>query len=115
LLAELPTIRVAVVNLLDLLREVLSARPDLVKTRGDAHAGEVETAIMLAACPRLVKGTAPAEWPGFPKYVLVREKRPYWPGGVWGDPAPATAAQGEEIIEAEVASLVKVIDELDKL
>jgi creatinine amidohydrolase len=115
LLAELPTVRVAVVNLLELLREVLSAPPHLVQTRGDAHAGEVETAIMLAAYPHLVQGTAPAEWPSFPKYVLVREKRRYWPGGVWGDPGPASAAQGEEIIEAEVARLVKVIEELEKL
>jgi creatinine amidohydrolase len=115
LLAELPEVKVAVVNLLELLREVLSAQPDLVQTRGDAHAGEVETAIMLAAYPHLVRGTAPAEWPSFPKYVLVREKRRYWPGGVWGDPGPATAGQGEEILEAEVASLVKVIGELEEL
>jgi len=115
LLAELPEVRVAVVNLLELLREVLRARPDLVKTRGDAHAGEVETAVMLAAHPRLVQGTAPAEWPSFPKYLLVRDKQRYWPGGVWGDPGPATAAQGEEILEAEVARLVRVIGDLDEL
>ena len=77
LLAELPELQVAVVNLLEVLREVLAARPDLVKTRGDSHAGEVETALMLAAYPHLVSGTAPAEWPSFPKYVLVRDKRRY--------------------------------------
>jgi len=115
LLAELPEVRVAVVNLLELLREVLRARPDLVKTRGDAHAGEVETAVMLAAYPRLVQGTAPAECPSFPKYLLVRDKKRYWPGGVWGDPGPATAAQGDEILEAEVARLVRVIGDLDEL
>jgi creatinine amidohydrolase len=114
LLAELPEAQVAVINLLDLLREVLAARPDLVQTKGDSHAGEVETALMLAAYPHLVQGSAPAEWPTFPKYVLAREKRRHWPGGVWGDPAPATAAQGEAILQAEVERLVEVLDFLSQ-
>jgi creatinine amidohydrolase len=114
LLEELPEVRVAVVNVLELLREVLNARPDLVKTRGDSHAGEVETALMLAAYPQLVQGAAPAEWPSFPKYILVRDKRRYWPGGVWGDPAAASAAQGEEILAAETLRLVEVIASLEK-
>jgi creatinine amidohydrolase len=114
LLAELPEIRVAVVNVLDLLREVLAQNPHLVRTKGDAHAGEVETALMLAAYPHLVQGTAPAEWPAFPKYILVRDKRHYWPGGVWGDPSKATPAQGEEILQAEVRRLIQVIAALEK-
>jgi len=114
LLTELPELQVAVVNLLDLLREVVAARPELVKTRGDAHAGEVETALMLAAYPHLVEGTAPAEWPTFPKYVLARDKRHYWPGGVWGDPGPATADQGEALLQAEVNRLVEVLDFLSQ-
>jgi creatinine amidohydrolase len=113
LLAELPEVRVAVVNLLEVLREVWRDRPDLVKTPGDSHAGEVETAIMMAAYPDLVQGTAPEEWPRFPKYVLVREKRRYWPGGVWGNPTPASAAQGEAILAAEVERLIKIISELE--
>ena len=115
LLAELPEIRVAVVNLLEVLREVLSDRPDLVQTKGDSHAGEVETAIMMAAHPDLVKGSAPEEWPRFPKYVLVRDKRRYWPGGVWGNPAAASAAQGEAILAAEVDRLVRIISTLEEL
>ncbi len=114
LLAELPEIRVAVVNVLDLLREVLAQNPHLVRTKGDSHAGEVETALMLAAYPQLVQGTAPAEWPTFPKYILVRDKRRFWPGGVWGDPAKATAAQGEEILQAEVRCLTQVIAALEQ-
>ena len=115
LLAELPEVRVAVVNLLDLLREVLGEQPDLVQTKGDSHAGEVETALMLAAYPDLVRGTASEEWPSFPKYVLVRDKRRYWPGGVWGNPAPATAAQGEAILQAEAVRLAKVISTLGEM
>ena len=115
LLAELPEAKIAVVNLLELLREVLTAQPDLVQTRGDSHAGEVETAIMMASYPHLVQGTAPEEWPSFPKYVLVRDKRHYWPGGVWGNPAPATANQGKAILEAEAISLAKVIKTLEDM
>ncbi len=114
LLAELPEVRVAVVNLLDLLREVLTENPHLIKTKGDSHAGEVETAVMLAAYPRLVTGTAPAEWPRFPKYLLVRDKRRYWPGGVWGDPGRASAAQGEEILAAEAQRLSGIIQDLQE-
>jgi len=110
LLAELPDLQVAVVNVLDLLREVVAARPELVKTRGDSHAGEVETALMLAAYPHLVKGSAPAEWPTFPRYILVRDKRRHWPGGVWGDPGAASAAQGEAILQAEAERLTAVLD-----
>ena len=115
LLADLPEVHVAVVNILDLLREILNGRPDLVQTKGDSHAGEVETAVMLAAHPELVKGSAPAEWPSFPKHLLVRDKRRYWPGGVWGDPARATASQGEEILEAEARRLVEVISALEAM
>jgi creatinine amidohydrolase len=113
LLTEIPDLKLAVVNVLNLLVEVLAARPDLVSTPGDAHAGEVETALMLAAYPHLVKGTAPAEWPNFPKYELVRDKKRYWPGGVWGDPGQAAAAQGEEILAAEARRLARVIAALE--
>lgn len=113
LLAELPEVRVAVVNLLDLLREILAEQPELVQTKGDSHAGEVETAVMLAAYPGLVHGTATEEWPTFPKYMLVRDKRRYWPGGVWGNPVPATAAQGEAILRAESVRLAKIISMLE--
>jgi creatinine amidohydrolase len=115
LLEELPEVRVAVVNILDVLREVLAKMPDLVRTKGDGHAGEMETAVMLAAYPNLVFGSAPAEWPAFPKFILVRDKRKFWPGGVWGDPSGATAEQGERILRAEAQYLSTVIESLEKI
>lgn len=113
LLEECAAIQVAVVNVLDLLREVLRFEPGLVQTTGDAHAGEVETAIMLAIKPELVQGRGPAEWPAFPRFILTRQKRRYWPGGIWGDPSSATAAQGERILQGEVTELLKVIQRLE--
>jgi len=115
LLAAFPDVSVAVVNVLDLLREALRQDPTLVQTPGDAHAGEVETAVVLAIQPEMVQGTAPAEWPAFPKYILTRQKRRYWPGGVWGDPGPATAAQGLKILEAEVQELLRVMQQLENI
>jgi creatinine amidohydrolase len=115
LLRELPEIKVAVVNVLDLLREALREAPELVSTPGDSHAGEVETAIMLAISPDSVSGTAPAEWPNFPKYILSRQKRKFWPGGVWGDPGAATREKGEKIIDNEVSFLVKLAKALERL
>ena len=114
LMEKLPEVRVAVVNILELFREVLADQPDLVRAKGDGHAGEVETALMLAISPHLVRGTAPAEWPTFPKYILVRDKTKFWPGGVWGDPSGATADQGEKILAAETQRLCEVIELLEK-
>lgn len=114
LLRELPEIRVAVVNVLELLREALKETLGLVATAGDGHAGEVETAIMQAINPRLVKGTAPAEWPAFPKFILVRRKRKFWPGGVWGNPGAATGEKGEKILAAEIEILLDTVKTLEK-
>jgi creatinine amidohydrolase len=114
LLRELPEIKVAVVNVLDLLREALKEAPGLVRTPGDAHAGEVETAIMLAVRPEAVSGTAPAEWPNFPKFILTRRKRKFWPGGVWGDPGAGSSEQGEKILDYEVNLLVELAKRLER-
>jgi creatinine amidohydrolase len=46
--------------------------------------------------------------------LLVRDKRRYWPGGVWGDPTKATAAKGaqlEELVAAKVVALVRLLEE----
>jgi creatinine amidohydrolase len=114
LLRELTEIRVAVVNILDLLGEALKQAPDLVQTRGDAHAGEVETGLMLSAHPELVRGTAAPEWPAFPKFILSRKKRKFWPGGVWGDPGAGTREKGEKILQYEVNFLVEIVQALER-
>jgi creatinine amidohydrolase len=113
LLQDGADLRVAVVNVLHLLQDACRLDPTLVQTPDDGHAGEVETALMLAIHPELVHGSAPPDRPAFPKYILTREKRRYWPSGVWGNPGPATAAQGERILAAEVRELLTVIRTLE--
>ncbi len=115
LLAELPLIRIAVVTEYDLaMREGRS----IIETAEDAHAGEIETSRILHSHPELVKGSSPEEYPCFPVGILVRNKRAFWPGGVWGDPAKGTAEKGrllEELVVAKVVALVQALEEFEEV
>ena len=111
LLPELPELGIAVVTEYELAKE---QGRGLVETPNDAHAGEIETSRIMHSHPRLVQGSSPAEYPDFPTGILVRDKRTYWPGGVWGDPSKASADKGaklEELVVAKVVELVKMLEE----
>lgn len=110
LIQELPAINMAVVTEYDLAKETGA---HLIETRGDAHAGEIETSRIMYSHPHLVKGTASAEYPSFPTGILVRDKRSFWPGGVWGDPGKATAEKGkllESLVADKVVELVRALE-----
>jgi creatinine amidohydrolase len=85
----------------------------LIETEGDSHAGEIETSRMLHSHPHLVKGTAAREFPTFPTGILVRDKRKYWPGGVWGDPGKASAEKGAQLEKLVVDALEQLVEELE--
>ncbi len=111
LLNELPELRIAVVTEYELARE---EGRGIIETPGDAHAGEIETSRILHSHPHLVHGSSPEEYPAFPIGILVRNKRKYWPGGVWGNPSKATAEKGakiEELVTRKVVELVKLLEE----
>lgn len=111
LIKELPELRMAVVTEYELAKE---EGRGLIETPGDAHAGEIETSRIMHSHPHLVQGTAPEEYPCFPVGVLVRNKRQYWPGGVWGNPAKASAEKGaaiEALVVKKVVELVKVLED----
>ena len=111
LLDELPELRIAVVTEYELAK---NEGRGIIETPGDAHAGEIETSRIMHSHPHLVQGTAPEEYPTFPIGILVRDKRRYWPGGVWGDPSKATADKGvriEELVARKVVELVKSLEE----
>ncbi|HSH70139.1 MAG TPA: creatininase family protein, partial [Deferrisomatales bacterium] len=86
----------------------------LVKTADDGHAGEIETSRIQALRPELVRGTSPAEYPTLPRPFIARDKRADWPGGVWGDPGPATAATGEALFEAAAGRLAELVREMQR-
>jgi creatinine amidohydrolase len=111
LLDELPELRIAVVTEYELAKD---EGRGIIETPGDAHAGEIETSRIMHSHPHLVQGTAPEEYPTFPVGILVRDKRRYWPGGVWGDPSKATVDKGasiEALVARKVVELVKALEE----
>lgn len=110
LLDELPELQIAVVTEYELAKD---EGRGIIETPGDAHAGEIETSRIMHSHPQLVQGIAPEEYPSFPVGQLVRDKRRYWPGGVWGNPAKASAEKGakiESLVVRKVVELVRMLE-----
>ena len=89
------------------------------------HAGHAETALMLALAPDTVRMEhAVTNYPPeFPSKLLSPDGRPacawsardFGPSGVIGDPLPATAAQGQAILDSLADSWSQAIIELHTL
>lgn len=111
LLGRFSDLRIAV-----LTEYMLAAREGrgIIETAEDSHAGEIETSRILHSHPALVRGTAPREYPGFPTGILVRDKRRFWPGGVWGDPGKATAEKGARLEKVVVDALERLVEQLEQ-
>ncbi|WP_125130381.1 creatininase family protein [Microbacterium sp. 10M-3C3] len=82
---------------------------------GLCHADEIETSMVLAIAPGLVRGDRLApEYPEMPADFGLRQMAlaPLSRSGVFGDPRPATADKGERIlahVAAESAAIVRRI------
>ncbi|MBT2516884.1 creatininase family protein [Streptomyces sp. ISL-90] len=88
------------------VRESPAAAPGL------NHAEEVETSIMLAIDPIAVHADRfAADYPSFPSDFGIRQMQlhPFSKSGVFGDPTPATAAKGEQILAATVEASLAVL------
>ncbi|MFQ5901589.1 MAG: creatininase family protein, partial [Thermodesulfobacteriota bacterium] len=110
LIGELEHSRIAVFSVYDLISKEAS---ELAETENDSHAGEIETSLILALAPELVKGRAEEEYPKFPKPLIVRDKVKYWPGGVWGNPKKATGDKGTNLVDIAVDKLAGLIREIE--
>jgi creatinine amidohydrolase len=110
LLEELDGIALAVLSVLDLVTEEM---PRWIETRNDSHAGEVETSAMMFIKPRLVQGSSKSEFPRFPDPILVRDRKRYWPGGVWGDPGKASEEKGRRLIDLGVDKMRDLIRKIE--
>ncbi|MEZ4485127.1 MAG: creatininase family protein [Syntrophotaleaceae bacterium] len=86
----------------------------LIETADDSHAGEIETSRIRYSHPHLVKGDAEREYPTFPMGILVRDKRKFWPGGVWGDPTKATEDKGRRLEQLVVDALDRFVAKLEQ-
>ncbi|MFH1625627.1 MAG: creatininase family protein [Pseudomonadota bacterium] len=111
LLNELVEANIAVVSLFELIGKESS---DIIETEGDGHAGELETSLILHSKPQLVKGLAESSYPMIPSYFLVRDKRKYWPTGVWGNPKKASAEKGKTVFGIAVEKIVSLKEEIEK-
>jgi mycofactocin system creatininase family protein len=83
----------------------------------DAHAGRVETSIMLALAPGDVRLDAASAGETRPLTEIMaglrtRGVRPVSPNGVLGDPAGASAAEGETLLSLLVADLTAALGRL---
>jgi mycofactocin precursor peptide peptidase len=83
----------------------------------DAHAGRVETSMMLALAPDDVRLDAAAAGDTRPLTEILSELsahgvRQVSPNGVLGDPAGASAAEGEQLLSLLVADLSRNVDGL---
>jgi creatinine amidohydrolase len=97
-------------------------RPSMLATAGislvpDAHAGRVETSVMLALAPGDVRLDAAAAGETRPLAKVVadlrtRGVRQVSPNGVLGDPAGASAAEGETLLALLVADLAETLGRL---
>ncbi len=110
LVQELEGIKMAVVSPYYILNKELAG---LAETPGDLHAGEIETSIILAIAPGLVKGTSPEEYPVQTSPFVVKDKLRCWPGGVWGNPAKASREKGEKAIQLIADKITEIIDTME--
>lgn len=80
---------------------------------GMNHAEEIETSMVLAAQPEMVRTDRfTAEYPVFPVDFGLRPMRLHdvSVSGVFGDPSTASADKGDELYDAVIASCVSAID-----
>jgi mycofactocin precursor peptide peptidase len=92
------------------LARVENARAWFPRWGGDAHAGRTETSLMLAIAPELVELDAAAAGNPAPLASLIERLREdgvraLAPNGVLGDPAGASAAEGERLLATAVDDL----------
>lgn len=85
---------------------------------GDAHAGRLETALMLAIAPERValdQAAAGAVEPieQLMPRLLAAGVQPVSPNGVLGDPAGASADEGRALLAAEVTRLAEAVGAWD--
>ena len=112
LISELSEAQIAIVIDYEIAKSVAI---DLIETDQDCHAGEIETSRIMHSHPHLVKGKGIREYPFFPKDILVRDKRKYWPNGVWGDPSKASAKKGEDMENMMIEKIIELANQLERL
>jgi creatinine amidohydrolase len=83
----------------------------------DMHAGELETSIVLYACPELVRdGWQHADWSADDRRdLLTTGMRGYTPTGVIGKPSEASAEKGKAVLDSLTGSFARLLALFDRL
>ena len=112
LVSEIKGIKIAALRVYEVLGKDAEK---IAETPGDAHAGEIETSLMLHLYPELVKGVSPKGKPKLPKHFYVGDRLKQWPGAVNGDPSKATREKGEAYFNEMVRGIVGLVKEMEGL
>jgi len=76
----------------------------------DMHAGELETSVLLHACPELVRaGYQAADHVTERPHLLVLGMRGYTASGVIGQPSLATPAKGQAVVDSLTSSFASTL------
>ncbi|MBS7608713.1 creatininase family protein [Candidatus Bathyarchaeota archaeon] len=78
----------------------------------DGHGGTIETSRVMAIRSDLVKGKGSKNFQQLPRFEVTVEPMKFWPEGIRGDPAEASAEKGRFLNDHIINELVKLIDEL---
>ena len=83
----------------------------------DMHAGELETSVVLYACPELVRdGWQEADCTiDDRRDLLTTGMRAYTPSGVIGKPSEATAEKGKAVLDSLTGSFARLITLFERL
>ncbi|HPC89792.1 MAG TPA: creatininase family protein [Methanothrix sp.] len=84
-----------------------------VDTAHDGHAGEVETSLMMAIRPELVRGRPAGHFPKRPRFMVMKDVRHLMGNGIMGNPEPASVEKGERFFEMAVQGVLNALDELE--
>jgi creatinine amidohydrolase len=83
----------------------------------DMHAGELETSIVLYACPELVRdGWQHADWIADDRRdLLTTGMRGYTPSGVIGKPSEASAEKGKAVLDSLSGSFARLLTLFERI
>ena len=106
-------INVAVVSDYHIVKERAAS---YIETKGDLHAGEIETSRMMYILPKLVKSDLlPSEsYRKFPSPILVRNTKKYWQVTLDGNPKIASAEKGKHYSDVTVQYLVELVQKMNE-
>ncbi len=108
---EIEDINLAVVSDYDVTKKA-----DFIESKGDIHAGEIETSRIMFLNPELVHTDKfpPAEKRQFPSPIVVRDCRRYWPGTVEGDPSKSSPEKGEKLCKMVATYLAELVEKMQE-